>query len=187
MIATDLQGIAEAVIRRAQSQGSVTAEDIQQELNRAGVSDEMGPDVLALCRRSLRRRQGRFVYVSAMTRPTRPEQQQRLIRRTIREVIRRHRDAQRVERRGQDRVDIIQPVRVVTEDGKERRLLSRDLSTSGIRLIGTRSLLGQKVCVHLGEGADSYALVVRILWTCAVGDELFENGGMFLDAAVEEK
>jgi len=53
-----------------------------------------------------------------------------------------------------------------------------------MRLIGTRSLLGQKVEVRLPTSTkgESWCFVLRILWTCAVGDELFENGGVFVEA-----
>ncbi len=70
-----------------------------------------------------------------------------------------------------------------TEDRREYTLLSRDLSTTGIRLIGTRSLLGQKVRMVLtpDDQAEACVFLVRILWTCAIGDDLFENGGTFLE------
>jgi hypothetical protein len=72
-------------------------------------------------------------------------------------------------------------VKVVTEDGQEFTLLSRDLSATGIRLVGTRRLLGQKVRVII-PGSDGAAreFLVRILWTCPVGDDLVENGGAFI-------
>ena len=180
MLTANLEGVAEAVVSRAQRQGSVTPEEVQEELTRGGVPHELWEEVLTLCRRSLRRRQGRYHYVPAEGQ--RPGAQQQSVRRVVRQLIRRHKRAQRVERRGQERIDFIQPVRVVTEDNRELHLLSRDLSTSGIRLIGTRSLLGQKVCVYLGEKEDACSLMVRILWTCTVGDQMFENGGMFLEA-----
>ena len=85
------------------------------------------------------------------------------------------------ERREQRRVDFVQPVKVVTEEGEELTLLSRDLSTTGIRLVGTRRLLGQKIRVLIpnleGQPLD---VLVRILWTCPVGDDLVENGGAFV-------
>ncbi len=99
-------------------------------------------------------------------------------------MIRQHRrQAREQERRGQARIDFVQPVKVQTDDGKEYTLLTRDLSTTGVRLIGTRRLLGQKVHLLLPrEPAEApYRLRVRILWTCAVGDDLFENGGSFLE------
>ncbi|MSQ94022.1 MAG: hypothetical protein EXR98_05635 [Gemmataceae bacterium] len=61
--------------------------------------------------------------------------------------------------------------------------MSRDLSVTGVRLLGTKRLLGQKVQLELlGEdGEPACRLLVRILWTCAVRDELFANGGSFLE------
>jgi hypothetical protein len=182
MLTANLQSIVEAVLGRAQRQGAVTPEDIQDELTRAGVPEEMWEEVLMLCRRSLRKRQDRYHYVSAARRTSAQERQRQAVRRAVRAIIRRHRSAEQVERRGHDRIDFIQPVRVVTEDQRERHLLSRDLSTTGIRLIATRSLLGQKVRLFLGEGDEACSLVVRVLWTCSVGDDLYENGCMFLEA-----
>ncbi len=82
-------------------------------------------------------------------------------------------------------MDFVQTVAVRTEDGEEFTLLSRDLSATGIRLVGTRRLLGHKVHVLVPrpDGEPPYDFLVRILWTCAVGDGLFENGGAFLDVA----
>lgn len=178
----NLQEVVDAVLERARRQGSVTPEDVQDELTRAGVPDESLEEVLALCRRSLRKRQDRYHYVSAARQNSAREKQRQAVRRVVRGIIRRHRAAEQVERRGQDRLDFIRPVRVLTDDGRERHVLSRDLSTTGIRLIATRSLLGQKIRLFLGEGPDACTLMVRVLWTCAVGDELYENGCMFLDA-----
>jgi hypothetical protein len=185
MLLTDLKGVADAVVRRAQRQGSLSPDDLKDELTRAGLPDESWEDVLSMCRRSLRHRQGRYHFTPAHGRSD-AEKQQLALRRTVRQLIRRHKQAQRIERRGQDRVDFIQPVRVLTEDLRELHLLSRDLSPTGIRLIASRSLLGNKIRVFLGEGAEACALTVRILWTCAVGDNLFENGGMFLETAEDE-
>jgi hypothetical protein len=181
MMTANLQDIVEAVLARAQRQGSVTPEEVQEELTRAGVPEEMWEGALALCRRSLRKRRDRHPGGSAARRESARERQRQAVRRAVRGIIRRHRAAQQVERRGQDRVDFVQPVRVLADDGREWRLLSRDLSTSGIRLIGTRRLLGQKVRVVIGQGEETCSLLVRVLWTCAVGDDLFENGCMFLD------
>jgi hypothetical protein len=186
MITANLQETVAAVLERARRQGSVTPEDVQDELTRAAVPEELWEEVLTQCRRSLRKRQDRYHYVSAARQNSARERQQHVVRRVVRSIIRRHRAAEQVERRRQDRIDFIQPVRVLTEDGRERQLLSRDLSTTGIRLIATRSLLGQRIRLFLGEGEDACSLVVRVLWTCSVGEELFENGCMFLEADEEK-
>lgn len=183
MISTDLQEIANAVIRRARQQGSVAAADVQAELSRAGERDDLWKDVLALARPALSYRQGRYHYLPAVG-PRRHEVQQQKVRRAVRRLVRRYRADARVERRRQDRLDFIQPVQVETEDGRTWTLLSRDLSPTGIRLIGTRHLLGQKVRVRIpgpGDGEPA-CFVVRVLWTCSVGDDLYENGGTFLEA-----
>ena len=69
----------------------------------------------------------------------------------------------------------VQPVTVRTEDGRALTLLSRDLSKTGIRLIGASSLLGRRVEVEVvdSEAGKPARFVVRVLWTCAVGDGLF--------------
>ena len=182
---SDLSGIASAVIRRAERQGYVVPREIRAELAGAGLPESQWKEVVALARDSLALRSGRYYFINPL--PARPQQQQRqAIREAIRHLIDGHRArAARADRRQEDRVDFIQPVKVRTEDGRERQLLSRDLSPTGIRLIGTRSLLGQKVRVLLprAEGAEPAAFLVRVLWTAAVGDDLFENGGMFLEKA----
>jgi hypothetical protein len=186
MISANLQGIADLVIRRAQRQGSLAPLDIRDELSQAGVPDTYWKEVVALARPALRFRQGRYYYTTPVSERVRQEQQQqRSIHRAVRHLVRQHRAAGQVERRGHDRVDFIQPVKVRTEDDREFNLLSRDLSATGIRLIGTRRLLGQKVRVLIpqSDGGTPLSFLVRILWTCAVGDDLFENGGTFVEVA----
>jgi hypothetical protein len=189
MTATDLQAIADAVICRAQRQGSVLPEEVQDELTRAGRPDTLWKDVLALARPALSYRQGRYHFVTAVSARARAEQeQQQRIRDAVGQLVAQHRaSAAQVERREEDRINFLQQVQVRTEDGREFTLLSRDLSPSGIRLVGTRRLLGQKVRVLVPGPEEPLAgpplcFVVRILWTCALGDDLFENGGAFLDA-----
>jgi hypothetical protein len=188
MTSTDLQDIANAVIRRARQQGSVAAGDVQAELARAGERDDLWKDVLALARPSLSYRQGRYHYLATAGPRLREQQQQQKIRRAVRRLVRQYRsDADQVERRRQERFDFVQPVQVKTEDGRSLTLLSRDLSPTGIRLIGTRHLLGQKVHVHIpcaGSG-EPVCFLVRIVWTCAVGEDLFENGGTFLETVTD--
>jgi hypothetical protein len=106
------------------------------------------------------------------------------LRHAVGRLIQQHRAAAALrERRGQATVDFLQPVRVWTEDGREFTLLSHDLSVTGIRVIAPRSLLGQKLRVlHPGVvRGEPTCLVIRVVWSSAVGDELFENGGIFLD------
>jgi len=185
MLTATLQGVADTVVRLAQRQGYVVPRDIRSELKQAGLPDDRWKEVVDLARQSLNCRQGRYYHIAALSPRLQQEQmQQRQIQRAIRRVIRWHEQtANPEERRQQDRVDFIEPVTVQMEDGRQFTLLSRDLSPTGIRLVGTRRLLGQKVRVSLpqGEGTEPVTFVVRILWTCAIGDDLFENGGTFLE------
>ena len=186
MISTNLQGVADLVLRQAQRQGYILPRQVRAVLNGAGVSESLWKDVLAVARPALAYRKGRYYYTAPVSDRVREEQSQQLaIQKAIREIIREYRGAARVERREEDRIDFVQPVKVKTEDGREFTLLSRDLSATGIRLIGTRRFLGQKIRISIpsAKGTDFSDFVVRILWTCAVGEDLVENGGTFLEMA----
>jgi len=185
MIATDLQGIADTVVRRAQRQGFLVSREVREELAGAGLAEELWKDVVALARPALKLRQGRYYYTTPVSQRVRQEQsRQRSLQRAVRQLIRQYRaEARPQERRGEDRMDYIQPVKVRTEDGREITLLSRDLSATGIRLIGSRSFLGQKLHILIPRPGEEAAwdFLVHILWTCSVGDNLYENGGPFLE------
>jgi hypothetical protein len=185
MISTNLQGVAELVTRRARRQGFVVPNEVREELTLAGVPETMWKDVIALARPTLSFRKGRYYYSPPVSDRVRREQtQQRDVVKVIRQLIRHHRqEAKEFERRGEDRYDFVQTVKVVTEDHRELTLISRDLSSTGIRLVGTHRLLGQKVRVQIPRpGSDEpWSFIVRILWTCAVGEDLVENGGSFLE------
>jgi hypothetical protein len=191
MVETQLRGVADNVVRRAQRQGYIVPRDVRDELSQAGLPDDQWKDVLGLARESLHYRQGRYYYIQAIS-PRLHEQQsqQQIVFHTVRELIRRQQAARSEgERRNQDRMDFVQQVEVRTEDGRKFHVLTRDLSPTGIRLIGSRGLLGQKISVHLSAqgGCRSCTFDVRVLWSCAVGDDLFENGGSFLGMANEPK
>jgi hypothetical protein len=187
MTATDLKGIANSVVSRAKRQGYVLPREIRQELSQAGAPDSMWKDVLALARPSLSYRKGRYYYVPAVTERVRQEQdQQQLVRQAVEQFIGQYKStSSQLERRGQNRIAFVQVIKAQTEDQRPITLLSRDLSVSGIRLIGTRSLLGQRVRIQISspDGSNPWCFTVRILWTCAVGEDLFENGGLFVEAA----
>jgi hypothetical protein len=190
MISTNLQGVAELVIREARRQGYILPRQVRAVLKGAGVCETLWQEVLAVAQDSLTYRKGRYYYTAPVSERVRQEQsRQQALQNQIRRLIEIHKNAsKRVERRGEVRIDFVQPVKVRTEDGHEYTLFSRDLSLSGIRLIGTRRLLGQKVHVSIptGEGSPSWDCLVRILWTCAVGEDLVENGGTFLDLEEEK-
>jgi hypothetical protein len=184
MITANLKNIADHVVRRAQRQGYVLQREVREELKTAGASDALWKDVVALARQSLTLRRGRYYYSAPVSARVRQEQsQQQGVRQAVEQLLCDNpASGTPIERRGQDRVDYVQAVTVRTEDGAEFSLLSRDLSPTGIRLVGTRRLLGQKIHVLVPCAGDkpAYNFLVRVLWTCAVGDGLFENGGAFL-------
>jgi hypothetical protein len=184
MIQTPLTEVVDAVVRRARLQGYVVPKDVREELTQAGLADDQWRDVLDGAREALHYRQGRYYYIQAIS-PRLQEQQsqQQIVFHAVRELIKRQAAALGDDdRRKQDRIDFIQPVLVETEDHREYRVLTRDLSPTGIRLIGNRSLLGQKLRVHIAStgGSRPCTFLVRILWSCAIGDQMYENGGSLL-------
>lgn len=184
MILTNLQGVAELVIREAQRQGYIVPRQIRGVLSGAGVSESLWRDVISVARPSLSYRNGRYYYRVPVSERVRQEQtQQIVIQKAVHEIIRHYRKAARVERRDEERIDFVQTVKVRAEDGSECTMLTRDISSTGIRLIATRRFLGQKIHVSIPvqEGGDIRVFVVRILWTCTVGADLIENGGTFLE------
>jgi hypothetical protein len=185
MASDPLQPVADAVLRLAKRQGYVLARDVRSELRVAGASEGQWKEILEQLRPVLVYRQGRYYHKDSFSpRLQKEHAQKQAIQKAIRQLIKQHRSRHKQdERRGQTRVDFIHPIKVHTEDGKEHTLLSRDVSPTGIRLLGTKRLLGQKVQVDLPTGNDhaSCRLLLRVLWTCAIGDDLFENGGNFLE------
>lgn len=183
MTAEEMQPVVDAVLRLARHQGFVTARDVRSEMRIAGLPEREWKDVIAQMGDALVHRQNRYFDRAGLSpRLQKEHAQQQQIVKVIRRLIRQHkRQSKADDRRGETRVDFIQPVKVRTEDGKEYALLSRDLSATGVRLLGTRRLLGQKVQLEFSDGVASHRLAVRILWTCAVGDDLFENGGSFIE------
>jgi hypothetical protein len=189
LLAPSLQAAADAVVRRAQSQGFVRAKEVREELARVGEEPMRWKEVVALARASLSFQHGRYYFASPVSERLRHEKdQQETVAQAARDLIAGYRAARQSERRGEERIDFVQPVLVQTEDGRQFTHLTRDLSTSGMRLIGSRSLLGQKVRVQIAAPqGQTWRFELRILWTCAVGDELFENGGTFLSASAGNK
>jgi hypothetical protein len=190
MILTDLQGIVTAVVRRAQQQGFILPSEIREELSRTRISEEFWKEVVALAGPVLRFRNGRYYFKAHFPERLKEEQRQhRAIQHSVRQLVRQYKKSHALmERRQQGRTDFVQPVKVRTEDDRELTLLTRDISETGIRLIGTGSLLGHKVQVEIpdSEGKEAATFVVRILWTCSIGDEMFENGGNFLEVLSEK-
>jgi hypothetical protein len=185
MTMTDLQAVAHAVVRRAERQGFVLPSEIRAELAHLSIPQKQWKEVVALSRPALRFRQGRYYYKALISPRMREEKRhQRAVHLTVRQLIREYRKSHALaDRRQQGRADFIQPVKVRLDNQRELAVLSRDLSETGIRLIGTQSLLGQKVEVVIprANGEEPYCFLTRVLWTCSVGDGLFENGGNFLE------
>lgn len=181
----NLQTVTEAVVLRAEKHGSVVASDIRAELARAGLSEDLCNDVVAMARASLSYRRGRYYFSAPFTPRVLAEKAAgEEVAAVIAGLIGRHRAAAALtDRREQGRVDFVVPVEVVTEDGRTYTLMTRDISPTGVRLIGTRRLLGQKVRVRVpSPEVGAVELRVQVLWTSAVGEDMVENGGSILGA-----
>jgi len=181
MTPPDLHRVADILVRRAWREGILRPCDIRVELARARLPEAHHEQVVALAGAALVCRKGRYYPSGAAPAPERHEQQ---IQSALGQLIRHYRvSAAQQERRGQDRVDFIQPIKVRTEDGRDLNLLSRDLSATGIRLVSAFSLLGRRLHVFLpaDDRGESHHFLIRVVWSCAVGDDLYENGGMFLE------
>jgi len=185
--AAGLHGVAQAVVSRARSEGFVVPRTIRQELAQAGMPDGQWKDVLALVRPQLGYRQGRYYFVSPMAaRMRQAKRNQQAIQRAVRQLLGAYKKAvaQHSERRQQFRFPLCRPVTVYTDDGRELHVFSRDISASGIRLIGTYNLQGQRVrCRIAADDGDSppCCFLVQVLWASAAGDNLYENGGIFVE------
>jgi hypothetical protein len=185
MSLTDLQGIAEEVVQRARGQGFVVRREIREALAQAGLPETHWKDVLALAQAFLHHRHGRYYYVSVVNSRPRSDRQQREVQQAVRQIIHDYRvGTTEVERRQHGRVPFIQPTKILLPDHREIQLLSRDISPTGIRLIGTRSLQGQKVRVMIprqDNGQGDWCFLVQILWSSQIGENLVEHGGVFLE------
>jgi hypothetical protein len=186
-----LSGVAEAVRRRAQSQGFVVSRDIRAELARAGMAESLWKQVVNEVGAALSCRGGRYYYVPAgpsrmRARVRRDYRQHQHMSTAVRFLIRQQRalDAVYVERRRHPRVNFVCPVQVQTADRRLLNFLSREISISGVRLIGTVGLQGQKVHVWIprpGRDAERCCFLVQVLWSAAVADGLHESGGLFVE------
>lgn len=187
-----LRAVAGRLLRKAQQQGSVTPREIRDELAQAGLPAAARKEVLRLAGPSLGFRDGRYHYVPAGRKRMRirlrlDQEQQRSIQQKVRWMIRRQRALESVcrERRACKRVEFCRPALVELEDQRCLRLFTREISLSGIRLLSGSSLQGQKVRVWVPfpePGEPTHCFRVCILWSAAVGDNLYENGGVFLEA-----
>ncbi len=187
MFEAKLKNVTKAVLRRAQKQGYVTEADIITELKEAGLPRKLSRDVLATLRPYVTFQGGRYCFTPPDPSVREEQLREQAIRRAVRQLVRKHRQsADESDRRREGRVDFIQSAKVETEDGRVSAVLCRDISPTGIRLIGTRGFLGQKVRVTLtgSDSGETVAFLIRILWNYSVGDQLFESGGSFLSMVV---
>jgi len=196
MSRTRLQRVAEAVRCRAQRDGYVVPRNVREELTLAGLADGQWKDVLALVGPSLACRHGRYYYVPAgpsrmRLRVRQGQKHHQQIDRLVRKLIREQEalESVMVERRSQERHNFVLPVEVQTEDHRRLNFLTREISASGMRLVGNCSLQGQKVCVWVPQPKDrqrKHGFLLHVLWSAPVGDSLFENGGAFLELVATE-
>lgn len=188
--------VAQAMCRQAQRQGFVVPRDIRAELVRTGLAESLWKQVVATAGAALCFRRGRYYFVPVgpermRVRVRRDTQQHRHLASAVRFLIRQQRalEAVHVERRVHPRIHFVCPVQVQTEDRRVLNLVSREISISGIRLIGTVGLRGQKVHVWIprpDNSAERCCFLVHMLWSAQVGDGLHESGGIFLELAEVE-
>jgi hypothetical protein len=173
-----------AVLRRAESRGYVLPEEIREEMRRLGLSARLWSEFIQRAGSLLTFQNGRYYYVPPLSsNRLREEERQLHVRALLQALIDSYkRSHHHVERRSADRMEVIWPVTLTLEDGTIHRALTRDISVSGIRFLGSRSLLGQRVTAHLALNPEQqHSFTVRILWTCEAGDNLYENGGTVLE------
>ena len=101
MTATDLQEVANAVVRRAQGQGSVRPGEIRAELARLGVPEKQWKEIVGLAGDLLHYRRGRYYYEARTSSPLQEEDRQRkAVHQTVRELIRHYKKSNaQIERR----------------------------------------------------------------------------------------
>ena len=86
--------------------------------------------------------------------------------------------------RGRSGVVYACSLKVILEDRCETVVMSQRLSLSGIEFLSDRSLLGQKLRLYIPRNESTFATMIlsmRVLWSQAVADGIFKNGGNFLN------
>lgn len=191
MSSNELQAVCQIVIERAQRQKSILPREVREELAKAGLEESHWKDVLQLAQASLAFRKGRYYYVSPLTARMHHDRQNKAqINRAVRKLIRQYKAiTSGMERREHRRIHFIHPIRVFTSDHRELSLMSQDISLTGLRIIGTCELKGQKVRVLLSspdKGLGPWSFQLQILWSARAGDGLIENGGIFLGIVTDQ-
>jgi hypothetical protein len=90
----------------------------------------------------------------------------------------------RDDRRRRDSTGGTYEVQVRAENGRVATLLGSDVTATGMRLIGPRSLIGQKLEVTIPRDGPGKCVLVRVVWSRLVSDGLWENGGAVLELVV---
>ena len=181
LIRSELQTIANALVRRAQRQGFIVPSEVKQELSDAGHEESRWKEAIELVRDSLHYKQGRYYHLSAemlQQANTGPQQ-------VIQAILSQPQSSLYENRRQEERRSVSLTIPVYDEsDGQSFTVFSRDLSSTGIRLLANRSLLGRKLRLSLplpDTESEPICVSVRILWTSVVADGIYENGGTFPD------
>jgi len=175
----EVHWVSEAVLRRAQRQGSVMEGEIREEIAKAGLPQADWHAVLSLLGPALVPEQGWYRYAPPAVEATRHD-----LALAHCELLAKY--AWAVGPQGipkpASRLGPY-PVRVRTTVGRELPvLLLLDPSLSWVRLVVARTLVGSKVRILVprpGSGAVM-AWDVRVLWAMRLADDLFENGAAFL-------
>lgn len=189
----DLQPVTKAVLRRAEGQGFVLPKEIKEELTQAGLAETDWEAVVAQAGASLRFEKGRYYFVRSaskmLARLHADQKQSQEIQKAVQGLIaQREADlAINVERRAHRRMEFFNAVEAQKEKGGKLKLISREISISGIRLLAAEPLAGQKIklWIPLAETSEErWCFQVQILWSAPIADNLHESGGIFL--AVEK-
>lgn len=180
--------VKEAILRRAESRGYVLPREIREELQRLGFDGRRWREFIRQAGSLLTYKNGRYYYLPALNETRlREEERQLHVRALLQALLEQHkRTHHREERRAADRMEAIWPITLILEDGSVHRAVTRDISAAGIRLLGSKSLLGQRIIARLTlQPGQEHVFAVRILWTCEAGDQLYENGGTVLEVLTQ--
>jgi hypothetical protein len=186
IMSSDLRTVTQMVLNRAKAQGYVVAREIREELEHAGQPATRWKDVVREAGESLSLSHGRYHYVSRIRVRMREDHRQlKRVKGAARDLIRKYkRGSAERERRSFRRIHFIIPVKAQLPNGKEITLVSQDISLTGVRLLGTADLLGQKIRLFMpsiDHGGGQWCFLVHVLWSSQVADGMIENGGIFLE------
>jgi hypothetical protein len=170
----EVQRVTEAVLRRAQRQGSIVEGEIREEIAQAGLPEADWRAVLSLLGLALVPEAGWYRYPAPAAEAGRPDLAQ-----ADRELLGQY-------ERVAGRQGVAEPggglgpypVRVRTETGQQLpALLMLAPSLSSVRLIAVTSLLGYKVRILIPrpQGGDVVSWDVRVLCAMRLADGLFET------------